>query len=82
MHAAPGRRIPNLNTVRVPEGVDEALMRKELLEEHGIEVGAGFGPLAGKIWRIGLMGPLASKEGLDLFFHAFEACLTRAAAAV
>lgn len=82
MHVAPGQRIPNLNTVRVPEGVDEALIRRELLEEHGIEVGAGFGPLAGKIFRIGLMGPLANEEGLDLFFHAFEACLARSAAAV
>lgn len=82
MHVAPGQRIPNLNTVRVPEGIDEALIRRELLEEHGIEVGAGFGPLAGKIIRIGLMGPLANEEGLDLFFHAFESCLTRAAATV
>jgi alanine-glyoxylate transaminase/serine-glyoxylate transaminase/serine-pyruvate transaminase len=82
MHVAPGQRIPNLNTVRVLEGVDDAPIRRELLEEHGIEVGAGLGPLAGKIFRVGLMGPLANKKGLDLFFHAFEACLARAAAAV
>ena len=80
MHVAPGHRIPNLNTVRVPEGVDEALVRRALLEEHGIEVGAGFGPLAGKIFRIGLMGPLANQPGLDLFFHAFEKCLAQAGA--
>jgi alanine-glyoxylate transaminase/serine-glyoxylate transaminase/serine-pyruvate transaminase len=76
MHVAPGQRLPNLNTVRVPEGVDDAVVRRALLEEHGIEVGAGFGPLAGKIFRIGVMGPLANKEGLDLFFGAFEHCLT------
>ena len=61
---------------RVPEGVDDAAVRKALLEEHGIEVGAGFGPLAGKIFRIGVMGPLATLKGLDLFFGAFEQCLT------
>jgi alanine-glyoxylate transaminase/serine-glyoxylate transaminase/serine-pyruvate transaminase len=82
MHVAAGERIPNLNTVRVPDGVDEAQVRKTLLEEHGVEVGAGFGPLAGKIFRIGLMGPLANEEGLDLFFNAFDACLARTGAAV
>jgi alanine-glyoxylate transaminase/serine-glyoxylate transaminase/serine-pyruvate transaminase len=76
MHVAPGKRLPNLNTVRVPEGVDDAAVRRALLEDHGIEVGAGFGPLAGKIFRIGVMGPLANKQGLDLFFGAFEQCLT------
>jgi alanine-glyoxylate transaminase/serine-glyoxylate transaminase/serine-pyruvate transaminase len=82
MHVAPGQRIPNLNTVRVPEGVDDAIVRRSLLEEHGIEVASGFGPLAGKIFRIGLMGPLANDEGLDLFFHAFEKCTARIGAAV
>jgi alanine-glyoxylate transaminase/serine-glyoxylate transaminase/serine-pyruvate transaminase len=80
MHVASGHRLPNLNTVRVPEGVDDALVRRTLLEEHDIEVGAGFGPLAGKIFRIGLMGPLASGEGLDLFFGAFEKCMATAGA--
>ncbi len=80
MHVAGGHRLPNLNTVRVPEGVDDALVRRTLLEEHDIEVGAGFGPLAGKIFRIGLMGPLASGEGLDLFFGAFEKCMATAGA--
>lgn len=80
MFVAPGRRLPNLNTVRVPPGVDDAQVRRALLENHGIEVGAGFGPLAGKIFRIGVMGPLATKQGLDLFFGAFEKCLTAASA--
>jgi alanine-glyoxylate transaminase / serine-glyoxylate transaminase / serine-pyruvate transaminase len=76
MHVAEGHRLPTLNTPRVPEGVDDARVRKQLLDEHQIEVGAGFGPLAGKIFRIGIMGPLATEASLDQFFHAFEKCLT------
>ena len=76
----PGHRMPNLNTVRVPEGVDDALVRRTLLAEHDIEIGGGFGPLAGKIFRIGVMGPLATAEGLDQFFGAFERCLAAAGA--
>lgn len=76
MHVAGGHRLPTLNTPRVPEGVDDARVRKQLLDEHQIEVGAGFGPLAGKIFRIGIMGPLATEDSLDQFFHAFEKCLT------
>ncbi|UCG52660.1 MAG: alanine--glyoxylate aminotransferase family protein [Candidatus Latescibacterota bacterium] len=49
-------RIPHLNAVSIPEGVDDASVRSRLLNEFGIEIGAGLGPLAGKIWRIGLMG--------------------------
>lgn len=75
MHVAGGQRIPNLNTVRVPQGVDDARVRKQLMDDFGIEVAGGFGPLAGKIFRIGLMGPLANPAGIDQFFGAFEACL-------
>ncbi len=49
-------RLWSLNAVRVPDGVDEAAVRKHLLTKHDIEIGAGLGPLAGKIWRVGLMG--------------------------
>jgi alanine-glyoxylate transaminase/serine-glyoxylate transaminase/serine-pyruvate transaminase len=81
MHVAePAHRLPNLNTVRVPEGVDDALVRRALLAEDGIEIAGGFGPLAGKIFRIGVMGPLATPDGLDQFFGAFERCLARAGA--
>lgn len=52
----PDARLFSLNAVRVPEGVDDAAVRRTLLERHGIEIGAGLGPLAGKVWRIGLMG--------------------------
>ena len=55
-------------------------MRKQLLDEYGIEVAGGFGPLAGKIFRIGVMGPLATEPiALDLFFEAFGKCLAIAA---
>ena len=53
---APGDRLPMLTPVKVPAGVDAAAIRNALLERDGIEIGVGFGPLAGKIWRIGLMG--------------------------
>ncbi|HEY3743368.1 MAG TPA: aminotransferase class V-fold PLP-dependent enzyme [Bryobacteraceae bacterium] len=71
MHVAAGHRIPHLNTVRVPAGVDDAKVRKQLMAEYGIEIGAGFGPLAGKIFRIGLMGPLATPENTQFFLDAF-----------
>lgn len=53
---APEWRLPQLNTVRVPEGVDEAAVRARLLSDYDLEIGAGLGPLAGSVWRIGLMG--------------------------
>jgi len=55
--------------------VDEAKVRKQLLDEYGIEIAGGFGPLAAKIFRIGVMGPLATEPNLDLFFEAFAKCL-------
>jgi alanine-glyoxylate transaminase/serine-glyoxylate transaminase/serine-pyruvate transaminase len=79
MHVAPGHRIATLNTVRVPEGTDDAGVRKRLLAGHSIEIAGGFGPLAGKIFRIGLMGPLASDENVELFCSAFSECLVQAA---
>ncbi len=65
-------RIWNLNTPKVPQGVDEAKVRATLLNEHGIEISGGFGPLAGKIFRIGVMGPLATTEHVREFIEAFE----------
>ena len=57
-------RLWSLNAVRVPDGTDEAAVRKHLLQRHNIEIGAGLGPLAGKIWRIGLMGSGATMENV------------------
>jgi alanine-glyoxylate transaminase/serine-glyoxylate transaminase/serine-pyruvate transaminase len=73
-----GHRIWNLNTVRVPEGVDDAKVRATLLNEHGIEISGGFGPLAGKIFRIGVMGPLATPEHVSDFVDKFSGALKKA----
>ncbi len=68
----PAFRLPMLNAVTVPQGVDEAAVRKRLLEKDGIEIGAGLGPLAGKIWRIGLMGHTALPENVDRVIAALK----------
>lgn len=73
-----GHRIWNLNTPRTPEGVDDAKVRATLLKEHGIEIAGGFGPLAGKIFRIGLMGPLATAEHVKDFLIKFGDALGKA----
>ena len=70
-----GNRIWNLNTPRVPQGVDDAKVRTTLLKEHGIEIAGGFGPLAGKIFRIGVMGPLATSEHVRQFLERFGSAL-------
>jgi alanine-glyoxylate transaminase/serine-glyoxylate transaminase/serine-pyruvate transaminase len=75
MHVGDGHRIWNLNTPRVPEGVDDTKVRKRLLTEHGIEILGGFGPLAGKVFRVGIMGPLASEENVLMLLDAFEEAL-------
>lgn len=72
---APESRLPMLNAVSVPPGIDEAAVRRRLLEEHRIEIGAGLGPLAGKIWRIGLMGHTARPENVDRLLRALDVCL-------
>jgi alanine-glyoxylate transaminase/serine-glyoxylate transaminase/serine-pyruvate transaminase len=68
-------RIWNLNTPRVPPGLDDGAVRALLMKEHGIEVLGGFGPLAGKVFRVGLMGPLATDEGTDQLLRAFSGVL-------
>jgi alanine-glyoxylate transaminase/serine-glyoxylate transaminase/serine-pyruvate transaminase len=79
MHVASGHRIATLNTVRVPDGMDDAAVRRRLLTDHSIEIAGGFGPLAGKIFRIGLMGPLASASNVELLCSALSECLVQAA---
>ena len=66
-----GHQLWQLNAVRVPQGVDEADVRKRLLNDFNIEVGAGLGPLKGKIWRVGLMGETSSRENVRIFLSAF-----------
>ncbi len=70
-----GIRLPVLNAICVPEGVDEAELRKRLLLEYGIEIGGGLGDLAGKIWRIGLMGESSSKANIVYLLAALRELL-------
>ena len=68
-------QLPMLNAVAIPEGVDEAKVRKILRSDYKIEIGAGLGPLAGKIWRIGLMGHTARKDNVEIFLNALKEVL-------
>jgi len=71
----PRYRLPQLNLVVVPVGIDEATVRARLLDEFDLEVGAGLGPLAGKVWRVGLMGYASRPENVLLCLHGFEQTL-------
>ena len=75
MHVPEGHRLWTLNTPRVPDGVDDAKVRRYLLEVRGIEIAGGFGPLAGKVMRIGLMGYGSAEENVYLVLDALEAAL-------
>ncbi|MEQ1825964.1 MAG: alanine--glyoxylate aminotransferase family protein [Pirellula sp.] len=68
-------RLPMLNAVLIPTGVDDAAVRSRLLNEFGIEIGAGLGPMKGKTWRIGLMGEASNPRNVLLFLAALENCL-------
>ncbi len=65
-----GQRLPQLNSVTIPAGVDEAQVRKQLLQDYNLEIGAGLGALAGKVWRIGLMGYASNKTNVLLCINA------------
>lgn len=75
MHVADGHRLWTLNTARVPDGVDDVRVRKRLLDEYGIEILGGFGPLAGKVFRIGLMGSSSTEENVTLLVDALSKVL-------
>jgi len=68
-------RLPQLNAVTIPQGVDDAMVRGQLLNEFNLEIGAGLGDLAGKVWRIGLMGHSSRAENILLCLAALEAVL-------
>jgi alanine-glyoxylate transaminase/serine-glyoxylate transaminase/serine-pyruvate transaminase len=70
-----GFRLPMLNAVATPAGVDEAVVRRRLLDEHGIEIGGGLGAFRGKAWRIGLMGAGATSETVDTVVRALRSLL-------
>jgi alanine-glyoxylate transaminase / serine-glyoxylate transaminase / serine-pyruvate transaminase len=74
-HVPPAHRIATLNTVCVPKCVDEAKVRKRLLDGPGIEIAGGFGPLAGRVFRIGVMGPLATEDNVQFFLKEFGKAL-------
>lgn len=73
--AQEGHRLPQLTTVGLPDGVDEAKWRRVLLDDHGIEVGGGLGAFAGTAWRIGLMGHSASERNVRLVLAAIKELL-------
>jgi alanine-glyoxylate transaminase/serine-glyoxylate transaminase/serine-pyruvate transaminase len=75
-------RLPQLNTISIPEGVDEAAVRGKLLSRYNLEIGAGLGDLAGKVWRVGLMGQSATGEHVTLFLSAMEDVLAEQRAAI
>jgi len=75
--SAEGHRLPMLNAIAAPPGVDEAVLRRRLLLEHGIEIGGGLGAFAGKAWRIGLMGHGATTYAADSVVTALQRLLSR-----
>ncbi len=75
MLVAPEHRLPTLTAARVPEGIDEAKVRAHLMSEYGVEIAGGLGPLAGKIWRIGLMGASCSRRNVMLLLTALDESL-------
>ncbi|MBX3027576.1 alanine--glyoxylate aminotransferase family protein [bacterium] len=75
--AQAGRRLWMLNSVTIPDGVDDLAVRRGLLEEFQLEIGGGLGPLKGKVWRIGLMGESSTAANVLLVLHALERVLPR-----
>lgn len=78
----PKSRLPQLNAVGVPEGIEESAVRAQLLRQYDLEIGAGLGSLAGKIWRVGLMGYGASQKNVLVCLGALEAVLAEQGFAV
>jgi len=72
---AEGIQLPMLNAVLIPSGVDDLKVRQQLLNEFGIEIGGGLGPMKGKTWRIGLMGETSTSRNVLLLLAALERCL-------
>jgi alanine-glyoxylate transaminase / serine-glyoxylate transaminase / serine-pyruvate transaminase len=70
-----GERIPQLNAVTIPPGTEDGAARRRMLDEFGLEIGAGLGPLAGKIWRIGLMGQSSSPRNVTYCLTVLKAVL-------
>ena len=77
LFAAEGHRLPELTTVWVPDGVEDAAVRRSLLERYGIEIGGGVGQFAGRVWRIGCMGHTARVRNVTLLLAALAEVLGR-----
>lgn len=75
MYVAECHRLTPLNTPRVPEGIEDLKVRKRMLDDFGIEISGGFGPLAGKVFRIGIMGAGSTQENVLLLLEALETSL-------
>jgi alanine-glyoxylate transaminase/serine-glyoxylate transaminase/serine-pyruvate transaminase len=75
-------RLPQLNSVYVPEGVDDAAVRRLLIEDYGLEIGAGLGVMAGNIWRLGLMGHACNMRNVLVCLAALEDVLGRLGASI
>lgn len=75
LYVEEGFRLPMLNAVTIPDGADDAAVRGRLLREHAVEIGGGLGAMAGKIWRIGLMGHTARPANVDRLLGALAAML-------
>jgi alanine-glyoxylate transaminase/serine-glyoxylate transaminase/serine-pyruvate transaminase len=75
MFVDPPHRLWSLNTIAIPEGIDDGKVRKSLLEEYGLEIGGGLGPLKGKIWRVGLMGYNSDEKNVLFFLTTLEQAL-------
>jgi len=75
LHVAADHRLPQLTSVCIPDGVEDMIVRKQLLEQFGIEIGGGLGALKGKVWRVGLMGYSCQPRNVLLFLAALEQVL-------
>jgi alanine-glyoxylate transaminase/serine-glyoxylate transaminase/serine-pyruvate transaminase len=76
MLVKPEHRLPTLNTVRIPDGVDDVKVRGYLLETFNLEIGGGLGALKGKVWRVGLMGYSSSAENVLFFLSSLSRALS------
>ena len=68
-------RLPQLNAVVIPEHVDDGIVRSKLLNDFNLEIGAGLGDLAGRVWRIGLMGQASNTKNIEYCLSALESVL-------
>jgi len=77
LYGNPAYRLPTVTAVRPPEGINEARVRSELLNEYGVEIAGGLGPEAGKMWRIGVMGYSATQDNMLVLLAGIESLLAR-----